>query len=93
MVRVKRFERFDFQANWGNLCYRAVLQSRIFRERGADPGRTTSCGEPCLKPLTKRDYDEFRQCADYGQIYWKGSHNLRVQSLIEEFGAVGPEYS
>ncbi len=27
-----------------------------------------------LKPLTKKYYDEFMQCENCGQVYWRGSH-------------------
>lgn len=33
-------------------------------------------------------YDIFRQCADCGKIYWKGSHIERVQALLDEI--IGP---
>ncbi|GAB4477477.1 MAG: Mut7-C RNAse domain-containing protein [Anaerolineales bacterium] len=32
-----------------------------------------------LQPLTRQYYDDFRRCADCGQIYWKGSHYERMQ--------------
>src|SRR6267143_2135316 len=35
-----------------------------------------------LEPLTKVYYDEFRQCAACGKIYWSGSHFGRLQSRI-----------
>jgi uncharacterized protein with PIN domain/sulfur carrier protein ThiS len=37
-----------------------------------------------LQPLTRRYFDDFRICADCGQIYWKGSHYERMQRLIEQ---------
>ncbi len=38
-----------------------------------------------LEPLTKKYYNEFRICAHCHQIYWRGSHHLRAQRLIDEF--------
>lgn len=35
-----------------------------------------------LEPLTKRHYEEFQQCQDCGQVYWKGSHFARLQAFI-----------
>lgn len=32
---------------------------------------------------TCRVFDEFRQCGDCGQIYWKGSHYQKMQRLVE----------
>ena len=41
-----------------------------------------------LEQLTKQYFDEFHICPACGQIYWKGSHYERMQSLIEQI-AVG----
>jgi uncharacterized protein with PIN domain len=38
-----------------------------------------------LQPLTRKYYDEFTQCQDCGQIYWKGSHYIRMQPFIHRF--------
>jgi uncharacterized protein with PIN domain len=38
-----------------------------------------------LEPLTRRYFDEFRQCQGCQQIYWKGSHYERMLNLIDEF--------
>jgi uncharacterized protein with PIN domain len=35
-----------------------------------------------LQPLTRLYYDDFRQCVDCGQIYWKGSHYERMQTWM-----------
>lgn len=35
-----------------------------------------------LEPLTRRYHDSFRQCAECGQIYWKGSHHKRLEDLV-----------
>lgn len=37
-----------------------------------------------LEPLTRKYFDDFRICASCDQVYWKGSHYQRMQSLIEE---------
>jgi uncharacterized protein with PIN domain len=36
-----------------------------------------------LEPLTKRYYDEFHLCPACNQVYWKGSHYVHMQDLIE----------
>ena len=36
-----------------------------------------------LEPLTQKYYTDFRICQDCDQIYWKGSHYERMQSLID----------
>lgn len=37
-----------------------------------------------LEPLTRKYYEEFHICPACGQIYWKGSHYLRMQEMIEK---------
>jgi uncharacterized protein with PIN domain len=36
-----------------------------------------------LEPLTKKYFDEFRMCPACKQIYWKGSHFEKMESMIE----------
>lgn len=36
-----------------------------------------------LEPLTKQYYEEFHLCPACDQVYWKGSHYERMQSLIK----------
>lgn len=36
-----------------------------------------------LEPLTRRHYDVFRRCSACGQIYWRGSHYLRILQLLD----------
>jgi uncharacterized protein with PIN domain len=36
-----------------------------------------------LEPLTKIYYEEFRRCVGCGQIYWAGSHFLKLQKRLE----------
>jgi uncharacterized protein with PIN domain/sulfur carrier protein ThiS len=38
-----------------------------------------------LQPKTRRYYDDFLQCRDCGQLYWRGSHHERSRRLIDEF--------
>jgi uncharacterized protein len=40
--------------------------------------------EAQLLPKTKKYYDEFFQCETCHNIYWKGSHYLRMKEMIEE---------
>jgi uncharacterized protein len=49
------------------------------------PLRTISKQEALehLPPRTREYYDEFRQCGHCKKVYWKGSHFLRLQQLIE----------
>jgi uncharacterized protein with PIN domain len=37
-----------------------------------------------LKSNTHRYYDEFRQCRDCGQVYWKGTHYQRLLDVVEK---------
>lgn len=36
-----------------------------------------------LEPLTKKYYDDFKQCPACDQVYWKGSHYERMLELID----------
>lgn len=36
-----------------------------------------------LMPLTRLYYDQFHQCTQCGQVYWKGSHYDHMQHLVE----------
>jgi uncharacterized protein with PIN domain len=40
-----------------------------------------------LEPLTKRYYEEFHICPSCNQIYWKGSHYVRMLSMIIEMAS------
>ena len=44
--------------------------------------------EDRLEPKTRKYFDQFRMCRDCGQLYWKGSHHVRAQRLVEELSAV-----
>ncbi len=37
-----------------------------------------------LEPLTKKHYDNFLICSECDQIYWQGSHCMRVNLLVDE---------
>jgi uncharacterized protein len=41
---------------------------------------------PRLQPLTIRYFDEFHLCPSCQQIYWKGSHYVRMLKMIEQIG-------
>ena len=36
-----------------------------------------------LEPRTKQYFEKFKQCADCGKIYWKGSHYERMLGFVE----------
>lgn len=36
-----------------------------------------------LAPKTRKYYNEFKQCADCKQIYWKGTHYQRLKQLVK----------
>jgi len=36
-----------------------------------------------LQPKTRQYFDEFRECQDCGQIYWKGSHFSALQEFVD----------
>lgn len=38
-----------------------------------------------LEPKTKLYYDEFYQCEDCAQVYWKGSHFSRLQGKVDRW--------
>lgn len=37
-----------------------------------------------LEPLTREHYDQFRQCAECGQVYWRGSHYEPLAGVVQE---------
>lgn len=39
--------------------------------------------ESQLEPNTKLFYNEFKQCADCKQIYWKGTHYRQLQQIVQ----------
>ena len=42
-----------------------------------------------LEPLTRLYFDEFSICPACNQVYWRGSHYERMQSLVDELAAPG----
>lgn len=36
-----------------------------------------------LEPLTRRYFDDFRQCPDCERVFWKGSHHRRLAAIVE----------
>jgi uncharacterized protein with PIN domain len=38
--------------------------------------------EPLLQPGTRRTYRAFSRCGTCGQVYWRGAHAKRLESLI-----------
>ncbi len=36
-----------------------------------------------LEPLTRRYFEEFRQCPDCERVFWRGSHFTRLQRLVD----------
>ena len=40
-----------------------------------------------LEPLTRIYYDDFRRCPGCGAVYWKGSHHVRMERLIDRVRA------
>ncbi|MFN7997603.1 MAG: Mut7-C RNAse domain-containing protein [Bryobacteraceae bacterium] len=40
-----------------------------------------------VSPLTAELYDDFRECAGCGRIYWEGSHHRRMQQWIAKLSA------
>ncbi len=44
-----------------------------------------------LEPKTARYYDHFRRCDECGQVYWKGSHFVKMEQLIAQFSKPSPE--
>lgn len=42
-----------------------------------------------LEPLTKKHYEQFSQCPDCEQIYWRGSHRTRLHPNVQEILKLG----
>ena len=66
-----------------DLRRRAAPLTRCVRCNGRLAAVTKAQVIDRLEPLTRRYYDEFRRCADCGQIYWRGAHFGRLVSLID----------
>jgi uncharacterized protein with PIN domain len=72
---------------------RAVLQRYNLHPHISPFQRCLRCNHPLqpvaksqvlerLEPLTKRYFDEFSLCPGCDQVYWKGSHFERMQTLV-----------
>lgn len=44
-----------------------------------------------LEPKTRLYYDEFQQCEDCSQVYWRGSHFEELARLVSEITTTRPE--
>ncbi len=36
-----------------------------------------------LQPGTRRTYEDFAQCQDCGQVFWRGAHSKRLEAVID----------
>lgn len=80
---VEVLRRFDLarQANPFRRCLRCNnLLAPVQKEAVLDQ----------LQPLTRRYYEEFHRCLACGQVYWKGSHYERMQSLVHALRGEDP---
>ncbi|MCG2587250.1 Mut7-C ubiquitin/RNAse domain-containing protein [Rhodohalobacter sulfatireducens] len=69
----KRFDLFDEIQPYSRCVNCNGMLERVSKESVMDQ----------LEPLTKKYFDEFSQCPDCGQVYWKGSHRNRLDSRLE----------
>jgi uncharacterized protein with PIN domain len=78
-----------------------ILQRLDLRGAVRPFSRCSNCGAPLadvgkekvldrLEPLTRRYYDEFRECTRCGQVYWKGSHFEALLLLLDRLGIEHP---
>ncbi len=77
---VEVFRRYD-------LYPRAAPLTRCARCNGSLIGVDKAAIEDRLEPLTRRYVDDFRQCCQCGQLYWRGSHVRGIEALIDGMGA------
>jgi uncharacterized protein with PIN domain len=40
-----------------------------------------------LEPLTRRYFNEFRQCSECERVFWRGSHHGRLVSIVDRVRA------
>ncbi|PYC76369.1 hypothetical protein C7C46_22255 [Streptomyces tateyamensis] len=40
---------------------------------------------------TERSYDVFAQCADCGQVYWRGAHHARLEEIVTQALTLSPQ--
>jgi uncharacterized protein len=63
--------------------YRQVAPfSRCTRCNGALKDVDKQAVSERLEPKTRKYYDNFRICSQCGQIFWQGSHHVRMQGLV-----------
>ncbi|MBY8883520.1 Mut7-C ubiquitin/RNAse domain-containing protein [Streptomyces sp. PTM05] len=66
---------------------RCTACNGVLREAGKEAVRERLHGG------TERSYDVYAQCADCGQVYWRGAHHERLNAIVEEavreFGTPG----
>lgn len=72
---VEVFRRFDLESSIAPF-------TRCSRCNGLLQDVDKDSIEHRLEPLTRRYYEQFRICADCGQIYWRGSHVERIEDLL-----------
>lgn len=69
----KRFDLFDEIDPYSRCVNCNALLESVSKESVMDQ----------LEPLTKKYFEEFSQCPECEQIYWKGSHRNRLESTLE----------
>lgn len=69
----KRFDLFDEIQPYSRCVNCNGMLERVSKESVIDQ----------LEPLTKKYFEEFSQCPECGQVYWKGSHRNRLDSRLE----------
>lgn len=69
----KRFDLFDEIQPYSRCVNCNGLLETVSKESVMDQ----------LEPLTKKYFEEFSQCPECGQVYWKGSHRNRLDSTLE----------
>lgn len=70
----KRFNLFD----------EVQAYTRCVNCNGVPEGVSKESVMDRLEPLTKKYFEEFSQCPECGQVYWKGSHRNRLENKIKE---------
>ena len=56
--------------------------TRCLRCGGAVTAVAKADVEDRLEPLTRRYYDDFRRCTKCGRVYWRGSHQARLNATV-----------
>lgn len=71
---LKRFDLFDIVNPYSRCINCNGILESVSKEKIIDE----------LEPLTKKYFNQFSQCIDCGQIYWKGSHRERLDSKVQK---------